>query len=163
MAIEVIRNIEPARQFLFDLFLTAPVAMPTVPFRVKTTAVPEEAVESLEINYKYEKASFAGRDAAGHTWTCTFWDDVTMSIRRAFYNWKKLMNDPVTGIGAPKAVYQGVGTLVQMSPVNSPIAIYELKGVYPENIAEMPLSYDASEAVEISVTFRYDYFTMSPA
>lgn len=156
MSVDEIRLIEPARQFLWDIRINAPVSSNTLEMRVKSASIPQKANEVLEINYKAGKTSFTGRDSSSHTWNCIFWDDTAMSVYTTFNEWVKLQYNELDGRGTTKATYTGTAVLIQRDGTGAKIAEYYLDGLFIEDLSEIPLSYDSNEAIEVTVTFRFD-------
>ena len=158
-SIDRISKNEPFKQYTWDIILRSPVGgLESIPFRARSATIPDKVSEVFEINYKAEKASYAGRDASTKTTTLTFWDDEELSVQKALQAWKDFQLDPATGAGRSKSEYVGTGTLLLLNSAGAVIGSYDLFNVFIENIGEIPLTYDASEPIEITVTLRYDRY-----
>lgn len=123
----------------------------------KTVSIPQSAVEQIIVNHKGGKTHYAGRDASAHTTTITFWDDEALTIYKYFQDWMNLMNDQATATGAARDLYRSnlIIKLKDNTDANETGTI-TLSNAFPMDLAEVALSYDTSEAIEVSVTFSYD-------
>ena len=153
---------EIARQYLWEALLVPPAGASPVgdaesmKLRCKTSNLPENANEPAEIMFKSSKIQYAGRDASGKSLDLTFFDTEDMQVYKTLYNWVDYTKE------APKSAYEGSLTLVLLNRGQDlAILTMTLAGTYPENLAQVSLDYGASEAVEISVTMRYDYITVA--
>lgn len=123
----------------------------------KTVSIPQSAVEQTIINHKAGKSHFAGRNAAAHTTTITFWDDESLTLTRYFQDWMDLIFDPDTGAGVQRDLYRA-NLIIKLKDItdSNENGVIELSNAWPMDMAEVALSYDSSEAIEVSVTFSYD-------
>jgi hypothetical protein len=130
--------------------------LPEMSFYAKTVSIPQSALEQIIINHKASKTHHAGRDAAGHTVTVTFWDDEAQTISKFFDDWFRLTLDNNVGSGAPRDVYAARLIIKLKNADDSEVtSTITMTNVFITDIAEVALSYDTSEPVEHSVTFSY--------
>lgn len=123
----------------------------------KTVAIPQSAVEQIIINHKAGKTHHAGRDAAAHTVIVTFWDDEAQTIHKFMHDWFDLIHNPLTSSGVSRDIYQANMIIKLMDTADETVtSTISLGHVFPIDIAEATLSYDASEPIEHSITFSYD-------
>lgn len=123
----------------------------------KTVSIPQQSVETIIINHKGGKTHHAGRDASGHTTTITFWDDQDMTITKFMNDWISLCNSITTGAGSTRDIY-GAQMVIRMKDDNDQ-SVYgkiSLSNVFPVDVSDISLSYDTSDAIEVSVTFSFD-------
>lgn len=127
-------------------------------FYAKTATIPQSAVEPMVINHKSQPVYHAGRDASGHTLPLTFWDDESQTISNFFNDWHdNLILDPVTGGGLHKNLYTAdVFIRLKNSADDTVTAEWKLTRAFPIDNADVTLSYDASDAIEWSVTLQFD-------
>jgi len=131
-------------------------------FYAKTISIPQTAVEQIIINHKSAKAHHVGRDSAAHTVTLTFWDDENQTLTSFFQEWMDiLIHNPITGGSTSRDIYSAT-MLIRLKDSTDETVTGEiaLGHCWPMDIAEIPLSYDSSEPVEISVTMSYDEKTV---
>lgn len=126
-------------------------------FYAKTVSIPQSAVEQIIINHKAQKAHHAGRDAAGHTVTITFWDDEAQTIHKYMNDWMQLINNEQTGVGVTRDLYSADLVIKLKDKTDEVVtSTIRLTKAFPTDMAEVALSYDTSEPVEHSLTFSYD-------
>ena len=127
-------------------------------FHAKTVAIPNSQVDTFAINYKAAHVYFAGRDSSSHTVTITFWDDESQKVREYFQNWfDTLMFNPLTGGQTPKNLYTAdINLRLMDSSGDVSTAKIVLTDAFPSEIGDISLSYETSDALELSVTFMYD-------
>lgn len=127
-------------------------------FHAKTVSIPNSQVESIVINYKAAHSYYAGRDSSSHAVSITFWDDESGTVRSYFQRWfDELMFNPITGSQTPKNLYTAdvILTLMDSSGASSTGQIV-LSSAFPTEVADIGLTYDSSEPIEVTVSFMYD-------
>lgn len=123
----------------------------------KTVSIPQTAVEQFAINHKASKSHYAGRDASGHTVQITFWDDQALTIYKYFQDWLNIIHDQETGSGASRDLY-AANLVVKLKNDADDAVTGEvvLTKAFPTDLADLQLSYETSDAVEVSVTLSFD-------
>lgn len=97
----------------------------------------------------------------------TFIEDDKFSVNKLFDFWDSLKYNRSTGIHYPKAAYEDIAYLRYIGSASSsePNEIleafnnsvaYTLSGFYPIQRDPIPLAYDTSDIVKVSVTFNVD-------
>lgn len=164
--IEKIAGVTPAKMYEYIFRIQrnpSTVAISTdLPYRVRTLTVPDSSSEPIEINFRFMKAEFAGRDASGHTFDVTFWDDISLSSYKALYEWRKMIQNSVAGTQSDKSEYTGdiQIDLLGSAGENDILSSYMIYYAYPENLQQVSLDYSSSDAFNFSVTFKFDWFTL---
>jgi len=132
-------------------------SLPNLSFFAKTVSIPQNAIEQIIINHKAGKAHHAGRDAAAHTVTITFWDDESQTVGKYFNEWMDLMLNQESGAGTSRDIY-AAELLIKLkdSKDETVTSTIRMTQVFPTDIAEVALSYDSSEPVEHSITLSFD-------
>lgn len=131
-----------------------------ISFFAKTVTLPQTAVERIEIAFLGEKISYAGKDASSKTVTVSFWDDEQLTVYRYFRSWMNNISEANTGRQVRKSEYVGemdIRLRHQTDLVNN--GVIKLGRVFPMEISEVPLSYDSSEPMEVTVTLSFDFNT----
>jgi hypothetical protein len=128
-----------------------------IKFFLKTANIPAIAKENMIIDYMDKKLLFAGKDASPHIVTMTFFDDESLTVLRYFHSWMREMGEIGTGISVDKDQYARE-LLIRLKDTTDFITTGEiiLTNSYPVEIGEIPLNYDGSDIIEISVTLSYD-------
>lgn len=160
MSIQDVRAIHtPQRSYMWEVEVQglSTGGLPEMSFYAKTVSVPQSALEQIIINHKASKTHHAGRDAAGHTVTVTFWDDEAQTISKFFDDWFRLTLDNTVGAGASRDIYSANLVIKLKNADDTEVtSTITLTQCFVTDIAEVPLTYDTSEPVEHSITFSYD-------
>jgi len=150
---------DPQRSYMWEVDIQgiSTGAISDLSFYAKTVSIPQIAVEQIIINHKAAKTHHAGRDAGGHTVTLTLWDNESQTINKFFDDWMRLILDQTTGTGTPRDVYSADMVIKLKDAIDENITSeITLTKCFPTEIAEVALSYDASEPVEYSITLSFD-------
>lgn len=161
MTIQDVRAINnPQKSYMWEIEVRAlsSGSIEDLKFYAKTVAIPQLAVEQVIINHKSDAARHAGRDASAHTVTVTFWDDENLSIINFFHDWMdNLIHNPNVGGGLTRDLYSADLVIKLKDATDDNVTgQFVLKHCFPIDLAEIPLSYDTSEPVELSVTLSFD-------
>jgi hypothetical protein len=151
----------PQRNYEFEVEIVGSVAggnLPILTQRVQNATLPETAVETIEINYKSRKTFHAGRDASGHTFTVTFWEDEDNSIYQFFKNWMENgISNSQTGAGQTRDQYAAEMLVKRFAADSNTITQQSrITKVFPTNIGDIQLAYEGSEVSVVEVTFSFD-------
>ena len=157
--IRAVGNPQRAYKWEFELFgNTTSGSLPLLTERAQNVTIPATSVETIEINYKDRKAMYAGRDAEAHTFTVTFWDSEDHDVYNFFKNWiNNGISDSQVGGGVTRDLYS-VEAIVKKQAHNAETVTgsNRFTHVFPTEVGDITLNYDASEHVTFDVTFSYD-------
>lgn len=133
--------------------------------RVQNANIPETAVGTIPVNFKDRQINYAGRDESGHTTTITFFEDQQHRVYTFFKDWMENgISNSTTGGGLTKDLYSIEMRIRQYESDGETLTgTHRLTHVYPTNIGEISLSYDASETMTIDITFSFDQNLHTPA
>ena len=128
-------------------------------FLCSATTVPAFSVGEVPINFRGRPIYVAG-DRSFDTWSITVLNDTNMKLRNAFERWQNGINNMSDNEGLTNPVDYQVDAFVDHLDRNgNTIKSYTLRGLYPQNIAPIELTYDEATAIEeFAVTFEYQYF-----
>jgi len=156
-----------ARPSLFEIQITTPFADTVFDnkqrFLVKASTIPPSIIDPIEVGYFGRKVRYAG-DRVFANWAVTVLNDEDYAIRKAFERWQSLMNSIV-----PNLLFEQ-GTSYKMDAIirhfskagGAPIAEYKVVGLFPTNVNQMPLDWDAINQIQqFDVEFAYDYWVPS--
>lgn len=151
---------DAAQTWNFDLFF------PSIPggtnaremtIKCKTTSLPGSSIEPVAIELHGVKKQEAGRATYQHTFTATFMEVASYETLNDLRRWRDLARSWKRNSGANSSEYK----------VNLEIDLYDnagnitstqiIVGAWPQDINEVQLNGAESQAVEISVTFSFDY------
>ena len=128
-------------------------------FLCSATALPGQTVGQVAIPFRGRVLNIAG-DRTFEPWTITVLNDTDFKLYRAFERWMNGINNMTDNEGiANPADYQVDGFVDQLDRNGTTLKSYTDRGLYPEALANIPLSYGTNDAIEtFDVTFRYQYF-----
>jgi hypothetical protein len=128
-------------------------------FLCSATALPGQTVGQVAIPFRGRILNIAG-DRTFEPWTITVLNDTDFKLYRAFERWMNGINNMTDNEGiANPADYQVDGFVDQLDRNGNTLKSYTYRGLYPEALANIPLSYGTNDAIEtFDVTFRYQYF-----
>ena len=128
-------------------------------FLCKSSSLPGMAIPAIDIPFRGRQLKIAG-DRAFDDWSITVINDTDFKLYRAFERWMNGINNMTDNEGiANPADYQVDGFVDQLDRNETTLKSYTYRGLYPEALANIPLSYSANDAIEtFDVTFRYQYF-----
>ena len=128
-------------------------------FLCKASAIPGQTIPSVSVPFRGRQLKIAG-DRTFEDWTITVLNDTDFKLYRAFERWMNGINNMTDNEGiANPADYQVDGFVDQLDRNGTTLKSYTYRGLYPETLASIPLSYGTNDAIEtFDVTFRYQYF-----
>ena len=128
-------------------------------FLCKGTSIPGQTLGVAPVNFRGRILNLAG-DRTFEPWTITVLNDTDFKLYRAFERWMNGINNMTDNEGiANPADYQVDGFVDQLDRNGTTLKSYTYRGLYPETLASIPLSYGTNDAIEtFDVTFRYQYF-----
>ena len=128
-------------------------------FLCSATALPGQTVGQVAIPFRGRVLNIAG-DRTFEPWSITVLNDTDFKLYRAFERWMNGINNMTDNEGiANPADYQVDGFVDQLDRNGTTLKSYTYRGLYPETLAAIPLSYGTNDAIEtFDVTFRYQYF-----
>lgn len=139
------------------------------PFMIRAAGIPASTTNSFPVPYFGRQIKFAG-DRVFDDWNVAVINDEDFAVRSAFEEWSNLINSHEAnlatlrpGLGTPGSSstgYKANATVKQFSKLGgSPIAAYQFIGLFPGNISDIPLAWNATDEIEeFTVQFSYDYW-----
>lgn len=150
---------DAAQVWNFDLFIPAipGFGQNNLTYKCKTTSLPASNIEPIKIELHGVAKQEAGRATYDHSFTAVFLETVDYKTFEAFRNWRDFMRSWKQNTGTDSAAYK----------VNMELDVYNngpdivktiiLAGCFVTGLAEVSYDGAASTAVEMSVTFSFDY------
>ena len=128
-------------------------------FLCTATGIPGQTIGNVPVAFRGRVLNIAG-DRTFEPWTITVLNDTDFKLYRAFERWMNGINNMTDNEGiANPADYQVDGFVDQLDRNGTTLKSYTYRGLYPETLASIPLSYGTNDAIEtFDVTFRYQYF-----
>lgn len=125
-------------------------------FMVKTTQRPQITFDEVPLEHmnitKYVKGK--GR---WQTLQITMYDPIVPSASAAVIEWVRLHHESATGRDGYQDFYKKNITMQVLGPVGDIVEKWTLYGSWIQDATFGDLDFSASEAVEITLTLRYDY------
>jgi len=128
-------------------------------FLCRATTIPEMTVANINVPFRGRSIKIAG-DRTIPAWSVTVFNDTNFKLRNAFERWQNGINNMTDNEGLTNPVDYQVDAFVDHLDRNgNTVKSYTLRGLYPQSIAPIELSYDEATAIEeFAVTFEYQYF-----
>ena len=151
--------------FKFDI-TTAPftdtAGVQNINLYCNVSAIPPLTVTPIEKQYFGRTVKIPGDIVYGDLAT-TVLNAEDYSIRNAIEAWMDHINSHKENKGiSGNSTWVTDGTLTQYGKSGSILVQWEFKHMWPQTIAELPLSYDtASDIEQFDVTWAYNYYKMS--
>ena len=127
---------------------------------VKAAAIPANNIAPLPVNYggrAYKLNGFRTFD----NWTTTVINDDNMEVRQKIMQWMRVMSGGFDGTRSPalsKTFAAGNATVTQISVDGTDLHTYKFYGLWPTELAEVPLDWASDALQEFTVTWAYDYW-----
>ena len=132
--------------------------------RARTVSMPSRGVETIDSNFMSQKQFFPGKPTFGNTVSVTFEESENQNVAKVLYAWQNMVMDIRSG-HSNKLGKRGLNTyvldmyvsLLSYAGEKSDTVIY-FKNVFPQNVADVSLTYDGSGAVKFDATFQFDFW-----
>ena len=127
---------------------------------VKAAALPANNIAALPVNYggrAYKLNGFRTFD----NWTTTVINDDNMEVRQKIMQWMRVMSGAFDGTrdaSFSKTFAAGNATVTQISVDGTDLHTYKFYGLWPTELAEVPLDWASDAIQEFTVTWAYDYW-----
>ena len=128
-------------------------------FLCRATSIPSMEIASIPVPFRGRSIKIAG-DRTIPDWSITVYNDTNFKLRDAFERWQNGINNMSDNEGLTNPVdYQVDAFLDHLDRNGNTIKSYTLRGVYPINIAGIPLDYEEAGAIEqFEVSLAYQFF-----
>ena len=128
-------------------------------YLIKTANRPAISFEEVELNHMNVKRYVKGK-ATWETVEFTLYDPVVPSAAQAVMEWVRLAHESVTGRDGYSDFYKKDVSFNVLGPAGDVVEEWSGKGCWITAANFGDMSFDASEAVEISVTMRADFWIL---
>ena len=156
-----------ARPTLFQVAISNPfdTNMGSIaPFMIQATEIPSSTIGNMPVPYMGRKINVAG-DRTFEPWRIQVFNDEDFAVRHSFETWHNQINNMsgnlnITGSSAPSN-YKINADVMQYakSDDQNPIRVYRFYGVWPTDIGNINLDWNATNQYEtFPVTLQYDWF-----
>lgn len=151
---------DPAAGWNFDFF------MPTIPgssdtrnltYKCMTMDLPGAGLDNIEVPLHGVLLNFAGRGTYTHQTNITFLEDSSWQTRAQFIAWRESIRSWTNNSGTPSSAYKINAQMVVYNDIPQVVNTVTLFGLWPETIGEVTMDGGQSTAVQLQITFRYDF------
>lgn len=151
---------DSAQTWNFDLFF------PSIPgggnaqnitYRCKTSSLPTSKIEPVKIELHGAAKQEAGRAIYDHSFQATFMETVDYGTLMAFRQWRDYMRSWKNNTGADSSGYKVNLELDVYDNAGNVSKSFIIAGAWLTDIGEVQYNGAESTAVELSLTFSFDY------
>ena len=142
--------------------LTTDQVASKLPFLVKAAALPASNITPVEVPFRGRVLKIAG-ERTFDSWTVTVLNDADFRIRTVLEEWMNGISRLTNGSGeVDPSDYTTDANVDQLSRNGDVLRRYNMVGMFPTNVSEIPLSMDTTDTVEeFTVEFQVLYWTIS--
>ena len=125
----------------------------------KGAGLPASVIAPITIPFRGRQLQIAG-DRVFEPWTITVINDTNFSVRNAMERWMNGINEHTANTGLVNPVdYQADMIVEQLNKAGDSVKRYDLRGLFPTNISQIELSFDAENQIEeFQVEFQVQYW-----
>lgn len=150
----------PARVFLWEFEIPSPKgnADSTVWFiRAQSTSLPGKSFEDIDINFKGTGGfRVPGRERYDHNFPVTIIESEDRKGFDAIHSWMNDIRNNISGLGEGDGAVKTDAILKMISQKGETWLQIKMVGMYPKEVGNVELNYNASDAIRFPVVFAYD-------
>ena len=131
----------------------------------KSASIPEKEIGTVDIWRRGQRFTIRDVTKFQGTWSCEFYNDNNLSLRRAFEKWMyeidkfKALVVPTTLVTNSTILgYMGTVYINKKNHNNQDQITYKLRYAFPTRVSEVPLSTESTGITTFTVTFAYSYW-----
>jgi len=154
------------KTYMWELYIPSIEELDTddMLLRVRSAQIPGRTIEQITSFFMGTQQKFPGKTTYTETFTTLFEEFEDRKVFKAINSWMDYIfnyspSDSNGGAasGDKKALSKTI-TLRMLSTQNEKIGEVKFFGCWPQNIAEVEMSYEAGEAVKHTVTWSFDFW-----
>ena len=155
------------RPTMFEVELTLPDAVAADSaeiirdgtFLIKAANLPASNIGQIAVPFRGRQLKVSG-DRTFDDWTVTVVNDVSFGLRKAFEKWSEIIQNHNYALGSTSLTdYYASAIVRQLDRDGSVLRAYSFEGVWPSQVGEIGLDYEAQNAIEeYSVTLAVQYW-----
>lgn len=126
-------------------------------FKCKTATLPASSIEPVKIELHGVAKQESGRATYEHTYTAVFLETIDYTTLTAFRQWRDYQRSWKRNTGTNSSAYKVRGELDVYDNAGALVKTMVLVGSFPTSINEVQYDGAQSAAVEMTVTFSFDY------
>lgn len=160
---EIMRLSDPLKSYQWRVTVANAVGIGAsgelLQFRCTSSVLPGRTIDQIVTSLDNYDVSDAGRMAGPLTWTTTFIEGTDVQVINRMEAWQNIIHDPETGVQASRDEYKRVVTIELLNNAKDVVLTRTLHGCWPQAVADLALDKSSSEALQLEVTWSYDYHT----
>jgi len=162
MGVDVITSnlTNPQRTYLWEIVIPSMIGGgdgEILQARAQTTALPGSSVGDILVPYKQTAGiKYPGKLTYTHTWDVTFIEGEDAKVFAAVHAWNQQVIHNVSGVSAGDDAIKANLFFKELTTKGAEGLRIKLVGCYPQQVADVPMSYDNSDVKRVTVTFSYD-------
>ena len=128
-------------------------------FLVKAATLPGSQIGIIDVPFRGRKLKVSG-DRNFADWQTTIVNDTDFRLRKAMEKWSETIQNMNFAIGENELEnYFGTAEVRQLDRQGKQLRVYEFNGIWPNTIAEIPLSFETQDTIEeYDVAFCVQYW-----
>lgn len=163
-------DINPPQSVKDAMGMIEDIELNDLSLRCRSSSIPGKSFDTITAKHYGAEIFFAGQVHYTNTMNFVFEEFVSddekksRKIAKCFYAWQELVLNAITNNGN-KSSYTANGLLIflknndiDFKGIQEKFNSINLYNMWPETIAEIPLSYGDNNSVQYSIGFRYDYW-----
>jgi len=129
-------------------------------FLIKSAQLPPSTVGNIAVPFRGRQLKVSG-DRAFADWTVNVLNDTSFLLRKAFEKWAELVQNHNYALGSARLDEYFANAIVrQLDRDGTQLRAYRFEGIWPTQVDEISLDFDARDAVEdYGVTFCVQYWS----
>lgn len=131
-------------------------------FLIKAANLPASNVGQIAVPFRGRQLKVSG-DRSFEDWNVTIVNDTSFGLRKAMEKWSEKIQNHNYALGSTALVdYYASAIVRQLDRDGSVLRSYRFEGIWPSQIGEIGLDFEAQNAIEeYSVTFAVQYWSAS--
>lgn len=128
-------------------------------FLVKAATLPGSQIGIIDVPFRGRKLKVSG-DRNFADWQTTIINDTDFKLRKAMEKWSELIQNMNFAIGENELEnYFATAEVRQLDRQGKQLRVYEFNGIWPNTIADIPLSFETQDTIEeYDVSFCVQYW-----
>lgn len=128
-------------------------------FLVKAATLPGSQIGIIDVPFRGRKLKVSG-DRNFADWQTTIINDTDFRLRKAMEKWSEVIQNMNFAIGENELEnYFGTAEVRQLDRQGKQLRVYEFNGIWPNTIADIPLSFETQDTIEeYDVSFCVQYW-----
>lgn len=130
---------------------------PLLHLKCNSVVVPNRSNEPIVVNLFGHRVHHRGQDTSNKTLNVTYFEDAFFNTTKALRRWYKFIHHEEFGVSQGTKLNYGVECFIVLyNHQGFPVYSFQIKNLWPINVAEIDLSGDSTTPIINNVTFAFD-------